>query len=97
MKKSNSRRASPISEAEADPPLFTALARDLPGLPAYDPAVEITARDVSRDPARNTAYDRAKRELDKLVKAGTWTAREVMLPAGHKATAYRPKTPKGTP
>jgi hypothetical protein len=63
-------------------------------LPAYDPGAEVTAREAAANPAlypQPVAESTARRHLEALVLAGTWTARAVRMGDGSRATAYRPK------
>ena len=60
-------------------------------LPAYDPAHEITARDLlAKYPKRNIMW--AARQLERLQRDKSWTMRLVVLPGGHTARAWRPGT-----
>jgi hypothetical protein len=63
-------------------------------LPAYDPAAEVTAREAAANPAlypQPVAESTARRHLEALVAAGSWTARAVRMGDGSRATAYKPK------
>lgn len=73
--------APPRSELLAD-----VLAASL-GVPAYDPEHETTARDLAKKLKRNQPW--AVRQLTALQDEG-WTVRDVRLPDGHTARAWRP-------
>jgi hypothetical protein len=74
-----------ITSAVADPPSMAALfAAQADTLPAYDPKVEITIMDLIA--AHGWTRSQGVTEMER----SKWVGREVRLPSGRRATAYRP-------
>jgi hypothetical protein len=89
---SRSRRATdPVELAlpDAASVFAAALASTFPPLPDYEPAVEITVTDFA---ARNHY---GKSQAERLLKDKGWVARDVRLPRGNRARAFRPPARQG--
>jgi hypothetical protein len=80
-------KRSTVVDAVADAPRTMAemFAQQYPGLPDYDPLHETTVNDVS-------LADGCKRQkAESRLKDNGWIKRQVRLPNGHLAWAWRPK------
>lgn len=91
MPQKSQRPPSPITAAVPSFDASALLAASLPpALPDYDKNVEITVDDFCKRPEAPCSNSAARKWLYAEVKDGRWSERQVKLPTGKVAAAFRP-------